>query len=169
LPFCQEWSFAQKVRYTQYITLAGLGGSLLDSYLGAILQASVVDVHSGKVIEGEGGRKVLVQGHPLHFKQTAEARSKLSKRADGKEAIAKTSAVDTTPDDLTKISNTMQKAGASGAAVADGQHVSRKIAVGLDILDNNGVNLLMAALISVGSMAVAATVWNVSLSSIISM
>jgi uncharacterized membrane protein len=167
IPFCKDWSFGQKAQYTLYITLAGLSGSLLDSYLGAVLQASVIDVHSGKVIEGEGGRKVLVHGHPMHFKQTAEVRSKVSKRADGKEAIANTSAIDSSLDDSIKVSRTMQKAGASGAAVADGRHTSRKIAVGHDILDNNGVNLLMAASVSVGSMAVAAVAWGVPLGSVL--
>jgi uncharacterized membrane protein len=162
LPFCKDWSLAQKSQYTLWITVAGLSGSLLDSYLGAVLQASVVDVHSGKVIEGEGGRKVLVHGHPMHFKQTAEVRSKANKSAaEGKDAIAKTSAVDSSQDEAEQVARTMQKAGASGAAASDGQHVSRKIAVGNDILDNNGVNLLMAASISVGSMAVAAFVWGI--------
>jgi uncharacterized membrane protein len=43
------------------MTAVGLLGSLLDSVLGAVCQASVVDVRTGKVVEGEGGRKVLVK------------------------------------------------------------------------------------------------------------
>lgn len=167
MPFCKDWTLVDKTKYTLAMTFAGLSGSLLDSYLGAVLQASVVDVHSGKIVEGEGGKKVLIHGHPLHFKQTAKLRSEVVDHEEGKGAIAKTSAVDPSMNDSIKISRTMQKAGASGAAVADRAHESRKIAVGHDILDNNGVNLLMAALVSVGSMLTACVFWGLPFSSII--
>lgn len=49
------------------MTLWGALGSVLDSVLGGLLQASVVDKRSGKVVEGSGGRKVssrlFVLGH----------------------------------------------------------------------------------------------------------
>jgi uncharacterized membrane protein len=168
IPFCDNWSFGDKIKYTQAIALAGLGGSILDSVLGAVFQASVVDMHSGKVVEGAGGRKVLVHGHPMHFKPAAELRSKAG-RGEGKAGIAKTSAIDPSLSDSAKISRTMQQAGASGTAVGDSQHESRKIAVGYDILDNNAVNLLMAALVSIASMVVACLIWDVPFSSVISL
>jgi uncharacterized membrane protein len=166
IPFCDNWSFGDKIKYTQAIALAGLGGSILDSVLGAVFQASVVDVHSGKVVEGAGGKKVLVHGHAMHFKPAAELRSKAG-RGEGNAGIAETSAIDPSLRDSAKVSRTMQQAGASGTAVGDSQHESRKIAVGYDILDNNAVNLLMAALVSIASMVVACMIWDVPFSSVI--
>jgi len=92
------------------MTAVGLGGSLLDSLLGAVAQASVVDVKSGKVIEGDGGKKVLVMS----------------------------------------------------ASPKKGPH-SRKIVVGHDWLSNNGVNLLMAATMSVVGIMAAGWVFQVDL------
>lgn len=132
MPFCKDWSFAEKTKYTLAMTAAGFSGTLLDSFLGALLQASVVDVHSGKVVEGEGGRKVLVHS---------------------KDGVAKASGTDTAAS--VKASKAMLKAGASGTAVADPQHESRKIEVGSDLLDNNAVNVLMAGLVSLGAMLTA--------------
>lgn len=168
IPFCDNWSFTDKIKYTQALAFAGLGGSILDSLLGAVFQASVVDVHSGKVIEGAGGKKVLVHGHPMHFKPAAELRTHLGS-GEGRDGVAKTSGTDAGLQQSTKVSSTMQKAGASGTAVRDTQHESRKIAVGYDILDNNAVNLLMAALVSVGSMLAACWLWDVPVSSIVSL
>lgn len=56
------WDIRSKSNFALTMTLIGLGGTLLDSALGATLQASVVDVRSGKVVEGDGGRKVLIHG-----------------------------------------------------------------------------------------------------------
>jgi hypothetical protein len=61
----------------------------------------------------------------------------------------------------------MQKAGASGNVVADGHHESRRIEVGSDLLDNNAVNILMAAIVSVSIMVVYCLVWDIPLSSIV--
>jgi hypothetical protein len=45
---------------------------------------------------------------------------------------------------------------------------SRRIEAGYDLLDNNAVNLLMAAIMSVSGMAVASYVWGVPLNDILS-
>jgi uncharacterized membrane protein len=168
VPFCKDWNLAQKTNYTLALTAAGFSGTLLDSLLGALLQASVIDVHSGKVVEGEGGRKVLVRSsNSLHLSKTGQVRSQVSSRSEDKDGLAATSGADTTAS--IKASETMLKAGASGNAVADAQHESRKIEVGSDLLDNNAVNILMAGLVSVGAMVVACMLWDLPLSSMIGM
>lgn len=166
LPFCKDWSISDKLSYTLALTGAGFSGTLLDSLLGALFQASVVDVHSGKIVEGTGGRKVLVHSSsPLHLKKTGQLRSAVISHEEGKDGIAKTSSVDV--GQSIKASETMQKAGAKSTVAADGLHESRRIEVGSDILDNNAVNILMAALVSGGAMLAASVVWDLPYSSII--
>ncbi|CAN9146348.1 unnamed protein product [Alternaria alternata] len=168
VPFCKDWSFSQKTAYTLALTAAGFGGTLLDSLLGALVQASVIDVHSGKVVEGEGGRRVLVRSsNPLHLSKVGQIQSKVSSRSEGLNGTAKTSGVDTAAS--VKASGTMLKAGASGNAVVDPQHESRKIEVGSDLLDNNAVNILMAAMVSVGAMIAACVIWDLPLGSMVGM
>jgi uncharacterized protein (TIGR00297 family) len=58
LPFCSNVGIKERALWTVAMTFWGALGSVLDSVLGGLLQASVVDKRSGKVVEGSGGRKV---------------------------------------------------------------------------------------------------------------
>ena len=64
IPFCAPgtggnsgWTFRQRQRFIFVMTLWGALGSVLDSFLGGWLQQSVVDTRTGRIVEGEGGRK----------------------------------------------------------------------------------------------------------------
>lgn len=58
------WSGADRRALMSFLVLWGLLGSLLDSVLGGLLQRSVRDTRTGKIVEGEGGIRVLVPEQP---------------------------------------------------------------------------------------------------------
>ncbi|KAI5291307.1 hypothetical protein KEM54_005486 [Ascosphaera aggregata] len=119
-----------KVLFALIITIWGTLGSLLDSVLGGILQASVVDKRSGKIIEGSGGRK--------------------SDRTNAN-----------SPTSFCRATDVKGDGGQASESIE-----SREVAAGVDILDNNQVNLLMAASMSILAIATAGWLWDVPLRSI---
>lgn len=156
LPFCQEWSPIQRIQWLVGITLWGTCGSILDSFLGGILQASVVDKRSGKVVEGSGGRKVLIQPSSTSATSTTVSdEAKYNSNLHATEAVANTATE-------ARVTRSSAKAKAAAAAPVHEQP-TRKIDSGRDILDNNAVNLLMAAIMSVGAMFAASYFWDVPL------
>jgi uncharacterized protein (TIGR00297 family) len=54
------WGWDDKTMWVLFITIWGALGSVLDSVLGAVLQGTVEDKRTGKVIEAYGGTRVLI-------------------------------------------------------------------------------------------------------------
>ena len=60
IPLCSgQWDAGEQIVLALGSVLVGVLGALLDSILGAWCQASVVDLGSGKIVENEGGGKVI--------------------------------------------------------------------------------------------------------------
>ncbi|KAF1817002.1 hypothetical protein P152DRAFT_5779 [Eremomyces bilateralis CBS 781.70] len=130
------WDARKVLGFFGVMLFMGLFGSILDSILGAVLQASVVDSRSGKVVEGKGGAKVPVtprgSASGLAGPETTNLRNRSAKKEHGEELDRKV------------------------------YYESRKVAVGMDVLSNNGVNFLMALLTSLTAMSLACWYWDIA-------
>ncbi|KAH6968610.1 hypothetical protein HG530_013404 [Fusarium avenaceum] len=178
LPSCNEesahtpaggapWTMLERRKFMGFMVLWGALGSVLDSFLGGLFQRSVKDVRSGKIVEGEGGNRVLVT-------ESAEDAAAHAKKANARAAAMQSQG--TTPEEKLH-----------GSAIADDddahagvydpkdkhrkssfgdQRPSRAIENGWDLLDNNDVNFLMAVVMSVGGMAAAGWYWDVPIQSV---
>ncbi|CAK7211767.1 hypothetical protein SBRCBS47491_001227 [Sporothrix bragantina] len=135
------WTGADRRALMTFLTLWGVLGSLLDSVLGGLFQRSVRDVRSGKIVEGEGGVRVLVAEAPGHNHRPDDNKVPHSERFDV---------------------NTKNRR----ASFGDGKP-SRVVENGMDLLDNNEVNFLMALIMSVSAMGAAGWYWGVPLTSIL--
>lgn len=163
------WTFSEKQTLALAMAVWGGIGSLLDSFLGGWFQASVIDTHTGKVVEGEGGKKVLINKggqNSMHFKKSAELKADLISGREGKDAVPDQIAVDGADlaeklgkDDRYDANKKMRQ-----SSFGDGKP-SRTVESGAGLLDNNEVNFLMALAMSVGAMQIAASYWGVPFSS----
>ncbi|CAK7202980.1 hypothetical protein SEUCBS139899_005707 [Sporothrix eucalyptigena] len=135
------WTGADRRALMSFLALWGLLGSVLDSVLGGLFQRSVRDVRSGKIVEGEGGVRVLVSETPGSHKHRPD---------DNK----------IPPSERFDIKNKNRR-----PSFGDGKP-SRVVENGWDLLDNNEVNFLMAVIMSVSAMVAAGWYWGVPLSSI---
>ncbi|KAI9641965.1 hypothetical protein NHQ30_009834 [Ciborinia camelliae] len=143
VPFCHPnesaengWSFLHRQRFTYALTIWGALGSVVDSFLGGWFQMSVVDTRTGRIVEGHGGKRALIDaGDPtgMHYEKSAASNAS---KASLKSSLKR--------DHPSRI-------------VENGY---------LNILDNNEVNFLMALSMSLGAMGIASWVWNIPFSSI---
>lgn len=123
-----------------FFTIAGFSGTVIDSLLGALFQVSVVDVRTGKIVEGEGGKNVIV--HRGSAQLTAIAMGE-TKETNVDSSVEQRRAPLPRQNDLS-------------SRVKQG---SRRIENGQDVLDNNAVNLLMAGIVSAEAMLFAWVFW----------
>ncbi|KAF8545219.1 DUF92 domain protein [Trichophaea hybrida] len=144
LPFCDGWSLVGKVWFVVFITGVGLFGSVLDSLLGAVWQETVVDVRTRKVVEAQGGGKVLVQPNMKVQTVGGELRSRFE------------NAIGTLREEAVGEVRSGEKVMEEKEKVEEG---SRKVVSGLGVLSNNGVNFVMAAVSSGVAMRVVEWWW----------
>ncbi|EEH47302.2 uncharacterized protein PADG_03400 [Paracoccidioides brasiliensis Pb18] len=161
LPFCSTesqdnlpksrfntvWGLREKFIWILVVTIWGTLGSVLDSVLGGLLQASVVDKRTGKIVESAGGLKVLV--HP------GEAIITGLEEPSNREGSSIRVAEDIANIITSKPILRERRSFSSSGELPDPEHESRKIEAGHDILDNNQVNIFMAFIMSCSAMAVA--------------
>lgn len=152
-PFCNDatlgrwgggapWTQPQLRMFLLGMTVWGFLGSVLDSVMGAVLQRSVRDTRTGKIVEGEGGERVLVTPGGFARLRSAEVKA-AALNGEGKDAVEKP------------------------AAGSGDRNPSRVVESGYDVLDNNDVNFLMAFTMSIGAMVVAGWYWGLSLQDVV--
>lgn len=159
-----SWTLANRRVFMAGLVVWGTLGSVLDSFLGGMFQRSVRDVRSGKIVEGEGGNRVLVTASSRPTTPHAVAKAAVDgvgEKAAGSKQDG--SAVDDQDEDDNKYNpkNKHRK-----PSFGD-QRPSRVIESGWNLLDNNDVNFLMASLMSVGAMGMASWYWGVPFESIL--
>ncbi|RCI13041.1 hypothetical protein L249_0993 [Ophiocordyceps polyrhachis-furcata BCC 54312] len=161
------WTVGQRRILMGFLIVWGALGSLLDSVLGGLLQRSVRDVRSGKIVEGEGGNRVLVS------ESSGRAAGGSVKRAEAK--VAALSGLgekpetnnETAVDDEHDTTETHENEDKHRRGSFGDDGPSRIVESGLDLLDNNDVNFLMATTMSVGGMALASWYWGLGIENVL--
>ncbi|CAK7264670.1 hypothetical protein SEPCBS57363_001200 [Sporothrix epigloea] len=81
------WTGADRRALMTFLIIWGALGSLLDSVLGGLFQRSVRDVRTNKIVEGEGGVRVLVSeapGRERHSHNKEISQTNRASSSDGK-------------------------------------------------------------------------------------
>ncbi|RSL74335.1 hypothetical protein BHE90_014014 [Fusarium euwallaceae] len=181
LPSCSEdtaqkpgggspWSVLERRKFMGFMVIWGTLGSVLDSFLGGMFQRSVKDVRSGKIVEGEGGNRVLVaesaEAMAAHSKKRADIKAAIM-HGEGEKATAKLGGSAIADDDDGEADADVYDPRDKHRKASFGdERPSRVVESGWDLLDNNDVNFLMAVSMSVGGMAVASWYWDVPIQSV---
>ncbi|KAI1371568.1 integral membrane protein DUF92-domain-containing protein [Hypoxylon crocopeplum] len=177
LPLCGEdtkgkigggdsWTLNQKATLAWGLSIWGALGSLLDSFLGGWFQKSVRDVRSGKIVEGEGGIRVLTSSVDAAESVTTDAKAK-ALHGEGKEAVEKQPNPSAAGVDDSSTKDPYDPKDKHRGSHFGDRKPTRVAESGLDLLDNNDVNFLMASLMSLGAMALASWYWGVPLDGIL--
>ncbi|EEP75504.1 conserved hypothetical protein [Uncinocarpus reesii 1704] len=156
----RAWGSREKILWVMAVTVWGTLGSVLDSVLGGLLQATVVDKRTGKVVEGEGGSKVLVHPGAVARPGPEDTYIRQGSQLRVTEDIANIVAP-------RPLRHEMDVSGKIAGGPADVEHESRRIQAGHDVLDNNAINVLMAAIMSIGAITVSSYLWDAPLAGII--
>lgn len=171
----QEWDLPRIWHFAFWLTIWGALGSVVDSLLGGFLQQSVVDTRSGRVVEGEGGKRVLVSkggSGSMNLKTRAEVKAKLIQGREGKGAIAKPTEggeeqmdgriEEEMEEDVSGLDRYDAKRKMRKPSFGDGEP-TRRVENGVSLLDNNEVNFLMSLVMSLQAMVIAGRVWDIPL------
>ncbi|TLD28857.1 hypothetical protein PspLS_03483 [Pyricularia sp. CBS 133598] len=149
------WTSSQRATAMISLAIWGALGSVYDSILGALFQRSVRDTRTGKIVEGEGGVRVLVSGPGVQGGVTP-SQSHLKARTGVKAALLHGEAGDAVEATAPSGDVKTKRKGSFG----DGKP-GRVAESGWDLLDNNEVNFLTALTMSLGAMTIAGWYWGV--------
>lgn len=170
VPFCNEttaptlgggwpWTVIQRREFMGFLIIWGFLGSVLDSFLGGLFQRSVRDVRSGKIVEGDGGHRVLVTPGGQSIMR-AEAKAVVENAGPAKDE----SALDEKEGSAKAVSGDKHRKSSFGD-----EKPSRVVESGWDLLDNNDVNFLMAVTMSTSAMGVASWYWGIPVDQILAL
>jgi len=146
------WSDENKTYFIAAVALWGLMGSIFDSWLGANFQRTVKDARTGKIVEGDGGSRVVT---------TADEEAKV-KRAVKLEALRKRNVAyergEKVPT-LEEAAKAFEAEEEEKAKLVPKAEPSRVAVVGIDALDNNDVNFAMTFFIAITALAATSRVF----------